>query len=407
MQKSIDSLVVLGVDTACVAKSAVELGYKTYVVDHFGDIDVRRFCSRYKATVEQKKGVSCGRIAERFRPDILLRNMRSLVRENKIDAVLLSSGLDDSFNILQQIDELVPILGNSPEVVRGVRDRLKFFKGLRSLSVSFPRTAIVSNPDKLEDAAEKIGYPVVIKPLKGFGGLGVEPAWDQEALEPVSSKAAAAGEKVLVQELIHGVHASISIIVANGHVKVLTVNEQLLGLGSVFQLEPFGYCGNVVPASSSDPIFERCKLLADKIAKCFNLVGSNGIDLVISNEGMPYVIEVNPRFQGSLECVERVLGMNLVHSHIAACLDGTLPDVQPARTRYCTRLILYAPERIVVPDLTRLEWVRDIPFPGSIVEKGEPICSVLADGEDRENSFKEAQRKVDLIFRGLPSAESR
>ncbi len=406
VQKSVDNLVVVGIDTACVARSAVEMGYKTYVVDHFGDVDIRRVCLKYKATIEQAEGASSERIAQQFRPDTLLKNLRSLVRENKIDTVLLSSGLDDWFNILQQVDELAPILGNSPEVVRDVRNRTSFFSGLQSLSIPFPRTMIVSDAERVEDEAEKIGYPVLIKPLRGFGGFGIESADDAETLKQVFPDVAAPGEKVVVQEFIKGIHVSISIIVADGHVEILTINEQLLGLCQAFQLEPFGYCGNVVPASLPDSIFEGCKLLAEKIAKHFSLVGSNGIDLVISKDGTPYVIEVNPRFQGSLECVERVLGINLVHSHVAACINGTLPGVQPTRERYCTRLLLYAPHRVIVPDLTSLEWARDVPLPGSVVEKGEPLCSVLTDAGTRVSSFEEAQRKANLIYRLLRSARS-
>jgi predicted ATP-grasp superfamily ATP-dependent carboligase len=79
----------------------------------------------------------------------------------------------------------------------------------------------------------------------------------------------------------------------------------LLGLPFVFQQEPFGYCGNIVPLHIAHSTLKKCKAIAEKIALHFGLKGSNGIDIIISNDGTPYVIEVNPRFQGSSECIEK------------------------------------------------------------------------------------------------------
>jgi len=178
----------------------------------------------------------------------------------------------------------------------------------------------------------------------------------------------------------------------------------LLRLHFLFQQQPFEYCGNIVPLTVDDSIFKRCRHIAERIASHYGLQGSNGIDLVISKKGTPYVMEVNPRFQGTLECVERVLGINLVESHVDACLHDYLPTIKGRESPFCTRLILYSPNRVIAPDLTAFREVRDVPLSGCIIEKGEPLCSIITVGKNRNFSFQKARKLANAIYNMLQSA---
>jgi predicted ATP-grasp superfamily ATP-dependent carboligase len=167
------------------------------------------------------------------------------------------------------------------------------------------------------------------------------------------------------------------------------------------QREPFGYCGNVVPLQVNKAVADRCKSIVERVASHFNLAGSNGIDFVISGEGLPYVVEVNPRFQGTLECVERTLKMNIVKAHVEACVQGKLPIIEKSSSTFCVRLILFAQQRSVVPDLSVFEEVRDIPLPGVIIEKGEPVCSIIIEEKTRNSALKKARTTAKLIYEKL------
>lgn len=395
---------VVGIDTISVAKSAKEAGYKIYAADYFGDIDLRRVCSGCEAIIEQKRGKSCGRMESKFKTEAFLKMTKSLLQKCKIDAILLSSGLDDYFDVLYGLDELAPILGNPPEVIERVRKKLGFFEELKRLGITHPETEIVKNVDEAKAAAGEIGYPVVVKPIRGFGGLGIRTAQNSNEIERAFFELSLVAKDVLVQKFINGIHASVSVLVADKDVEVLTLNEQLLGLRFLFQQEPFGYCGNIVPLYFADSVLEKCKSIAEKIALHFGLNGSNGIDLVISKEGKPHVVEVNPRFQGTVECVERVLGINLVESHINACLYGSLPKIKEKKPTFCTRLILYAPKRVIAPNLTGFREVRDVPLPGIIIEKGEPLCSIITEGKNRKISFQKAKKIAKSIYAILHQA---
>lgn len=394
------SLLMVGVDVASIASSASNAGYKVYAVDYFGDQDLRRVSKKFFSIINQKRGESCGRLGVDFNLEMLLKGAREISKKNHIDAILLSTGLDDSFEVLSELSEIAPILGNSPRLVRRVRDKERFFSELKRLGLHCPETVLTGNLREALKASEGIGYPVLVKPPESFGGTGIRKACNSTQLKR-AFESTIHKQDVLIQKYVRGVHASASVISSGCEAVTLTVNEQLLGLRSVGQKEPFGYCGNIVPLSASEEVMSECSRMAKKIILQFGLLGSNGVDFVISEDNIPYVIEVNPRFQGTLECVERVLGINLVEAHIKACIEGVLPKVQPEVSRFCTRLIIYAPHRSVVPDLSSFPNVRDVPIEGVIVEEGEPVCSVITDGEDRESSFRKANDIAEKILCSL------
>jgi len=396
-EAQIRNLLVMGIDVVALAASARRASYQVCAVDYFGDQDLKRLCRESLSIVKQRIGETCGQLDKDFSSEALLQLAKDLLRKVEIDAALLSSGLDDSSDVLFELDDLIPILGNHPNIVKKVRNKMKFFQELERLGIPHPLTAMAENLKEARREAKKIGYPVLIKPSRSFGGAGIRKAESPQELEQAVQEASHFDENVLVQEYVSGIAASASLISSANGAITLTLNEQLLGISEMGQREPFGYCGNVVPLQVNKAVANRCKGIVERVASHFNLVGSNGIDFVISEEGVPYVVEVNPRFQGTLECVERTLNVNIVKAHVEACVQGKLPIIEKNPSAFCVRLILFAPQRSVVPDLSVFEEVRDIPLPGVIIEEGEPLCSIVVDGANRNFPLKEARRIAESI----------
>lgn len=395
-ESTIHNLLVLGMDVNSLAISAKRSGYSPYAVDFFGDQDLKRTCKASFSVIQQAPMFQSKRM-DTYDPSVFLKLTRELLKNSNIDAILLSSGLDDSLEILFELNDLIPILGNPPRTFEKVRNKMTFFQELKKLGISHPETTVVEDFQEGRQKTKDIGYPVLVKPLKSFAGAGIRKVDNLQELKHVFRKATL---PAMVQQFVSGTPASISLLSSGYQSATLTVNEQLLGLQAVNQVEPFGYCGNIVPLLENKEVEENCIRLATKVSTHFRLVGSNGIDLVISKEGIPYVIEVNPRFQGSLECVERVLGINLVHAHVNACTKGTLAGTNPPKS-FCTRLILFSPTRSLIPDLTIFKETRDIPLSNVIVEKHEPICSIITEENNRKQSFMSARRKAQKIFKLL------
>ena len=57
---------------------------------------------------------------------------------------------------------------------------------------------------------------------------------------------------------------------------------------------------------------------SEKLIRKFELIGSNGVDFILNKNGL-YIIEINPRIQGTFECVQQALGINMLEAHIKAC----------------------------------------------------------------------------------------
>ncbi len=393
-----ENILIVGTDVANLASSTNRAGYNVFSVDFFGDLDLREACFESLSIAEHVQGKVFPRFSDEYDPRTLVSLAEELTSRQQIDGILLSSGLEDFPFLLTELAEQAPIIGNSPETINGVRDRSLFFHELKRLGVSFPITELASDLLEAKNKARDIGYPVVMKPSVGFGGVGIRVIDSKSKIEDAFNQVSKHSEKILIQELVIGEHASSSVISTRNDARALTVNEQILGATELGQFEPFGYCGNLVPISTPDSI-KYCRSVAEKVVSHFGLVGSNGVDFVIS-EDTPFVIEVNPRFQGTLECVERVLDINLVEAHINACIEDRIPLALEAIC-FCTRLILFAPFRCIVPDLTNLDFVRDIPLPNIIVQKGEPLCSIVTGDKSGETSLSKAFLTVRDVKRRL------
>jgi len=396
MLSNIRNLLIIGLDTAALACSAKNTGHEVYCVDYFGDSDLKKTCAFSLSVIDKRNSECSGKIHRDFNPKGILVLVKRLIEKHKVDGILLASGLEDHPQVLSALSEWVPIIGNDYKTIEKVRNKENFFNELKRIRVRCPETRVVTNLEEAQRNSRDIGYPVVIKPFKGFGGFGIQKITNPKKLE-ASFRHISPEKKFLIQKYIKGIAASASVISTKERARTLTVNEQLLGDHSLGQVEPFGYCGNIVPLSSSRSVMDGCVEVSEKVVTNFNLVGSNGVDLVITEEGKPYVIEVNPRFQGTLECVERVLHINVVQAHIDACVSGVL--IEAGKTdHFCVRLIVYALKRSRIPVLDGVEGIRNIPFKDLIVEKGEPICSIIIEDSSRSAALRKARNSAKRIY---------
>jgi len=403
--KSNPRVLIVGLDLVPLARSARNAGYEVSAVDHFGDVDLQQQCVKVESIIGQRKGISCGYLSRDFSPQTLVKIVEKVWKKWEADFLLVSSGFEDAPEALKQLYKF-PVVGNTVESIAGVREKASFYRKLKKLGITHPKTFIVENLQEAKRACKDLGYPAVLKPEATLGGAGIRCVSDAYDLENAFKRLQDKLDKVIVQEYVSGLPISVSLISSGKDAAVLTVNEQLLGLRFLGAKGSFSYCGNTVPATLSTKVVDMCVDFSLQIAKHFGLLGSNGVDLVVSKEGLPHVVEVNPRFQGSLECVEHVSGVNIVSAHVAACREGRLPQPIRRRTGFCTRLILYAPRKLVAPDLSGIDGVRDVPLEGVVIEEGEPFCSVISYGKTGNASLKNAKDKAYSIYRTAASPKS-
>ena len=98
----------------------------------------------------------------------------------------------------------------------------------------------------------------------------------------------------------------------------------------------------------------------------------------------PHVVEVNPRYSGSMELLEDAGGVNVFSAHVDACA-GRLPDAGAARAAVpgsFGKAIVYARRRVTTPDTGAwlARGVRDVPRSRQTIAAGHPICTVVGGG---------------------------
>jgi predicted ATP-grasp superfamily ATP-dependent carboligase len=125
----------------------------------------------------------------------------------------------------------------------------------------------------------------------------------------------------------------VAFVAAGGRAAPLAICAQLIGERA---FGGAGYrCGNILP--NGDVTFTRTlddavAGIVRAIAEAFGLIGVNGIDFVI-RDGVPYPVEVNPRWTASMELVEAAHGISVFDAHARACNSGELPAFDAARAR--------------------------------------------------------------------------
>lgn len=389
---------VIGINTRPVVKSAKSLGMRTIALDGFGDLDLRESADVVYCPKVSGEGLDEGTSGR----ELLSRSIEFLDEEG-VDSVLLSSGTEHYPELIERIREKAEVLGNDVQTLRICSDKEKLFSVAQKVGLSTPNTLRVGKVDEALDFADGSGYPVVLKSSLGGGGLGVAVVGSPDELRASFEEILSLGdrESLYVQERLEGIDASVSLISDGEEARCLTVNEQIIGEGRLKVPRPFGYCGNVVPLKDGKVATELAEL-SEGLCSELGLVGSNGMDFVVSDR--PYLVEVNPRFQGTIDCVEEVLGINLVEEHIDACRGEIGSYGRPKGC--CAKLILYAPYDLVAPDLEDLPIV-DVPMPGSIIKESSPMCSVVSSGEVRKEVVERAYSLASDIYKVLSQTTAR
>ncbi len=189
-----------------------------------------------------------------------------------------------------------------------------------------------------------------------------------------------------VQERIAGVPLSAIWIGQEGEATLVGVTWQWTGRPG----SPFVYRGSIGPWPLAPEERARMAALGGAVAGAFRLTGLFGIDLIL-RDGIPWPVEINPRYTASVEVLELALGRALLAEHRAACEREAPPAPLPSSPRrrgVVGKLILYArhPGRFPgsyrwrPPDLSgfRVPTVADVPEPGTPFHEGEPVLTLLA-----------------------------
>jgi len=392
-----EKLLIIGINTRGLINSALKLPYQTYSVSYYSTLDFK-VPYQEKHVLNQHPGKSCGFFEKEYRPDRLLE--LSLEYMEEVDKIVLSTGIspEDFKGKFRKFKK--KIIGNTN--TDDLENKYKFYKKIREEYLT-PRTFKIKYKNDISEvneiAKQYEGTSFIIKPLKGSGGYGIsylkydkENEFKDRYLEEIGKKyQGCEGCDFLVQEYIKGMNISSSVLSSNKKSKVI-INSKILTERDFGKKNSFKYCGNIVPINYSQKRqvdIGQVNDISEKIIEKFKLIGSNGIDMIIdkkSNNNEPYIIEINPRFQGTYECVEEILGVNLLNAHIKACQGELIEIPKPKPDEYSIKRIIYSDKKIKVGDLKINDNIYDIPFKGVIIEKDEPLLTIVTSKNNIQNA---------------------
>jgi len=379
---NMQNILVIGFDTRNIVCSASRAGYKVCSIDAFRDFDLQE-CAYASALLD------CRTVKElhQLDPSGIKAQMAAFGLE--FDALVPGSGLE----MLDHNSFSCNVLASCPDAIQKASNKIYLSKRLEALGISHPQCYSPEEVDAIE-------YPVIVKPAFGGGGIFNRVARNKQELlsiledlfrlDPEFTE-----QTVVIQDFLEGIPTSVSLLSTKTEALSVAVNEQFIGVPWLSRL-PFAYCGNITPFRTGQA--KEMEALAEELVLEFKLLGSNGVDFLITETG-PVVLEINPRFQGSLDTVEKAMKINLFEAHVG-CFRGELPD-KPEAKCFAARGILYSDRELFIDrklmDVILREKGADIPSQGTVAEPDGPLTSLFSCSPTREEAVLSLEKGAKRI----------
>ena len=373
MRFFMEKLLLIGINTRSMLNSALKLDYELYSTSYFSTSDTPEIKNQ-KIILEEHDDESSG------------------VFEDQFDS---SNILEISKDFIDEADYIIPISGISPsdfskkDRKSKIEDKFKFYNEMKE-EFNVPETFFINDVDEaVEISKNKPNTKYILKPVKGSGGYNIK------LLNNESTFQLNDGEKYILQEYVEGINLSSSILGSKDSKKTI-MNSRLLTENDFKNNNSYIYIGNILPLTNEsiltkvrdiDKINNNMIETSENISRKFDLMGSCGVDYILNEKGL-YVIEVNPRIQGTFECIEKSLQMNMLDAHIKSCLNKEL-EIPKAKC-YSYKKIIYSPCRNKYEKID-LDNIYDLPHIGTITEKSEPLLTII----DKDSDFNRLCKKID------------
>ena len=383
-----EKLLLIGIDTRSMLNSALKLNFDIYSTSYFSTSDTPQI-ENQKIILNESDGESCGIFEDQFDSKAILEISKDYMDE--VDYIIPISGISPS-DFPGKFKK--KILGNKD--VKNIENKYKFYKKIKD-EFETPITFSINDVDEaIEINKNYTDKQFILKPAQGSGGYDINLLDNDTSIELNDSE-------FIMQEYVNGINLSSSLLATKSDAKTI-VNTRLLTEHDFGILDSFIYIGNILPLTSEsimrdvtdiDKINETMNETSENLAHKFNLIGSNGVDYILNENGL-YVIEINPRLQGTFECVEMSLGINMLDAHIKAC-QGKIIEI-PKPKFYSYKKIVYSPTRMKYQKID-LNNIYDLPHIGSITEKSEPLLTII----DKDKDFEKLYEKVESASKKVNS----
>ncbi|MCF8108761.1 MAG: carbamoyl-phosphate synthase large subunit [Desulfohalobiaceae bacterium] len=262
-----------------------------------------------------------------FEP-VTLEDVLNIIELEEPDGVIVQFGGQTPLNLaLPLLENRVKIIGTSPDSIDRAENRERFQALLNKLDLRQPENGTASSEEGALDVAERIGYPLVVRPSYVLGGRGMEIVYDQEDMLNYFREAAVISpdHPILLDKFMEGA--------VEVDVDGLCDGEQVYLAGIMEHIEEAGvHSGDsacvLPPYTLSPDLVKELEAQTEALGLEIGVVGLMNIQFAIQNEQV-FILEVNPRASRTVPFVSKATGVPLAKIATRVMLGEKLRDLDP------------------------------------------------------------------------------
>ena len=277
-------------------------------------------------------------------------DVEAIVDIEKPDGAVVQFGGQTAIKLTESLMKMgVPILGTKAEDVDAAEDRELFDKILEEIGIPRAAGGTVYTAEEAKAVANRLGYPVLVRPSYVLGGQGMQIAISDEEIEEFMAiiNRIAQDHPILVDKYLQGKEIEVDAVCDGTDILIPGIMEHIertgVHSGDSISVYPAHTIGKLV----KDKIAEYTR----RLAKALHVKGLINIQFIAIGEDV-YVIEVNPRSSRTVPYISKVTGIPIVDLATEVILGRTIkqlgyePGLQPEAQYYAIKIPVFSFEKI-------------------------------------------------------------
>ncbi|HHT88586.1 MAG TPA: carbamoyl-phosphate synthase large subunit [Clostridiales bacterium] len=282
-----------------------------------------------------------------FEP-LTIEDVLSIYEKEKPLGVIAQFGGQTPLNLAQELkNNGVNILGTTPETIDLAEDRDRFREMMDKLGIPMPEAGMAVNVSEALDIAQKIGYPVMVRPSYVLGGRGMEIVHDDESLKVYMEAAVGVtpDRPILIDRFLHNAIECEADAISDGNYAFVPAVMEHIELAGIHS----GDSACVIPSLNiKEENLKTIKEYTVKIAKEMKVCGLMNMQYAIE-DGTVYVLEANPRASRTVPLVSKVCNIQMVRLATQIMVSEYTGKPSPIQSLKESRFTHYGVKEAVFP----------------------------------------------------------
>ncbi len=332
--------------------------------------------------------------------------VEKIIEKEKPDGILLSFGGQTALNCGVDLNKggvlkkhNVAVLGTPVSAIEKTEDRELFNKEILSIGMKVPRSIACNNKAAAMAAADKVGYPVIVRAAFALGGKGSGFAYSTNELSELLDTAFAYSNQVLVEENLKGWKELEYEVVRDSY-------DNCIVVCNMENFDPLGiHTGESIVVAPSQTLnneeYHRLRERAIKAIRHLGVIGECNIQFALDPKSDDYrIIEVNARLSRSSALASKATGYPLAHVAAKLALGYSLPELRNAVTKVTTACFEPALDYIAMKiprwDLDKFRMVSQ-----EISSEMKSVGEIMSLGRSFEEVVQKGLRMLQVGFYGF------